>query len=158
MPINPVSADKSSPTDESQAASAMAEEMRVKRAIKYAEKEHRESRDRAREASTLGKELANAFKKKHCFDRDDLKKLDRLEKLAKRIRNDAGGSDDQTTLEKAPNDLAEAVTRIAEVSASLSDKVQETPRQVISTGIIDKVNVLLELIVVVRNFSSKAST
>lgn len=158
VPINPVSADKSSPTDESQAANAMAEEMRVKRAIKYAEKEHRQSLDRAREASDLGQAIAASFKRKQSLDREDIKKLDRLEKLAKRIRSDAGGSDDEITLEKIPCDLADAINRIAEVASSLNDRVQETPRQVVSTTVIDKVNVLLELIGVVRNFSNKAST
>jgi hypothetical protein len=44
---------------------------------------------------------------------------------------------------------------VAKVSNSLNEKVQETPRQVVSTSIINKANVLLELIRIVRTFNRK---
>ena len=44
---------------------------------------------------------------------------------------------------------------IAQVSTELSNMVKETPRQVISANIIDKANVLLELIQIARSFSLK---
>ncbi len=151
-----ITADKSYPTDdENQRVNPIAEEMRIKREIRFAEKEHRQKLDRAKEASDLGQELAASFRRKNWLDREDFKKLDRLEKLAKRLRTEAGGSDDEVTLDHRPNDLAEAVGRIADVSASLNDRVQETPRQVISAKIIDNANVLLELIQLVRGFPSK---
>ena len=133
----------------------MAEEMRIKREIKSAEKDHKQNLERAREVSDLGRELVTSFKKNNSLDREDIKKLEKLEKLAKRIRSDAGGSDDEVSIAKMPGDLVEAMTCVAKVSASLNEKVQETPRQVVSATIIDKANVLLELIRIVRNFSRK---
>lgn len=153
-PVTSISADKSSPDSESQ-TNSMAEEMRVKREIKYAEKEHKQNLERARAVSDLGQDLAACLKEKDSLDREDIKKLDKLEKLAKRIRSEAGGSEDEVTIDKRPGDLVEALSCIAKVSASLNDKVQETPRQVISTSIIDKANVLLELIRIVRSLSHK---
>lgn len=133
----------------------MAEELRIKREIKSAEKDHEENLERAREVSDLGRELVVAFKKNNSLDRDDIKKLDKLEKLAKRIRSEAGGSEYEVRIEKKPGDLVQAMDCVAKVSASLNEKVQETPRQVVSATIIDKANVLLELIRIVRTFCRK---
>lgn len=155
-PIGSISADKGSPSaDDDQTGNSMAEEMRAKREIKFAEKEHQQNLERATEASDLGQHLAASFKKKNSLDREDIKKLEKLEKLAKRIRSEAGGSDDDVTIEKKPKDLAEAMNCLAEVAASLNHKVQETPRRVISTEIIDQANVLLELVRIVRSISGK---
>ncbi|MGI9167239.1 MAG: hypothetical protein ACR2G5_12825 [Pyrinomonadaceae bacterium] len=155
-PIGSINADKSSPSaEDDQTSNSMAEEMRAKREIKFAEKEHLQNLERANEASDLGQHLATSFKKKNSLDREDIKKLEKLEKLAKRIRSDAGGSDDDVTIEKKPKDLAEAMNCLAEVAASLNLKVQETPRRVISTEIIDQANVLLELVRIVRGINGK---
>ena len=155
-PLSSISADKRSPSNEvDQTVSSMTDEMRVRREIKFAEKEHQENLDRASEASALGENLAASFKKKNCLDRDDIKKLDKLEKLAKRIRSEAGGSEDDLTIEEKPKDLKEAMTLLAKVSASLNHKIQETPRRVISAEIIERANVLLELVRIVRNISGK---
>jgi sialic acid synthase SpsE len=133
----------------------MAEEMRINREIKSAEKDHKQNLERAREVSDLAQELAASFVKDNSLDREDIKKLEKLEKLAKRIRSEAGGSEDEVIIEKRPSDLVEAMNCIAKVSASLNEKVQETPRQVVSATIIDKANVLLELIRIVRSLSGK---
>jgi hypothetical protein len=150
-----VGADKSSSNEEGQSANPMADEMRVKREIRYAEREHKQNLDRAQELSELGKDLSLSFRKKQSLDRDDLKKLERLEKLANKIRNEAGGEDDAQPVEKKPNDLAEAIDCIAKVSASLNEKVQQTPRRVVSASTINKANVLLELIRIARGFFRK---
>jgi hypothetical protein len=155
-PISSISADKGSPTSpDYQRGNSMAEEMRIKREIRSAEKDHEQNLERAKEASNLGQELADSCTKNNSLSREDLKKLEKLEKLAKRIRSEAGGSDDEVAIEKRPSDLVEAMNCIAKVAASLNEKVQETPRQVVSATIIDKANVLLELIRIARNFSGK---
>ena len=156
VPPRSIGADQSSPDSaDNQRGNSMAAEMRIKREIRSAEKDHKQNLERASEVSDLGQELAASFKKNNSLDREDIKKLERLEKLAKRIRSEAGGSEDEVTIEKRPGDLLEAVNCVARVSASLNEKVQETPRQVISASIIDKANVLLELIRIVRSFSHK---
>lgn len=155
-PLSSINADKGSPdSPDNQTANSMAEEMRIKREIKSAEKDHKQNLERAKEISDLGQELSISFKRNNALDREDIKKLEKLEKLAKRIRSEAGGSEDEVTIEKRPSDLVEAMNCLAKVSASLNEKVRETPRQVISTSIIDKANVLLELVRIVRSFSSK---
>ena len=133
--------------------STIEEEMNAKRAIKLAEKEHQENLDRAREIGEIGKELRDSLKDKTSIERDCLKKVERLEKLTKKVRGDAGGDDEEVNITNRPTDIASATTQIAEVSESLSKDVQNTPRQVVSASVISRANVLLELIKMLRAFA-----
>lgn len=154
-PPTTITAEQGRPDSEEQAPTGLDYEMRAKRAIKYAEREHQENLSRAREASELGNALATAFEKNKSLGSADLKKLEKLEKLTKKIRTEAGASDDDFELEKKPCDLAEAINGVAKVSNSLSEKVLKTPRQVVSASIIEESNVLLELIRIVRTFVAR---
>ena len=129
------------------------EELRAKRAIRMAEKDHEENLKRAREIAQLGKELNNSLKDKSILDRDALKKVERLEKLTKKVRGEAGGEDEEVEIPNRPADLPSTLAQIAEASESLSKDVIDTPRQVISASMIGKANVLLELIKMVRSFT-----
>ena len=133
----------------------IAEEMRVKREISFAQKQHKQNVDRAQELSCLGTEIGTTFKQKNQLDRGDLKKLDRLEKLTKSIRSAAGGSDDKTEIKDMPGDLPAVISKMAEVADALKEDVEKTPRHVISTTVIDQANVLLELIRLVRGLSAR---
>jgi hypothetical protein len=129
------------------------EEMRAKREIKLAEKDHEENLKRAREIAEIGKELKISLKDKSTVDRDCLKKIERLEKLTKKVRGEAGGEDEEITIPNRPSDLDSAITQIAEASENLSKRVQETPRRVVSAAVISNANVLLELIKMARAFA-----
>ena len=128
-------------------------ELNAKRAIKLAEKEHEENLDRAREISDIGKELRSCIAKpKLNVDREFMKKIERLEKLTKKIRGEAGGEDEDVKMANRPSDLNSAVTQIADVSESFAKDVQNTPRQVVSASVISTSNVLLELIKIFQSF------
>ena len=133
--------------------SEMEEELNAKRAIKLAEKEHQENLDRAREIGQLGKELRDSLKDKTSIDRDCLKRVERLEKLTKKVRGEAGGEDEEVNISNRPTDIASATMQIADVSQSLSKDVQNTPRHVVSASVISRANVLLELIRMLRAFA-----
>lgn len=126
------------------------EEMRAKRAIKMADKAYQQNMERARDLSVLGETVNTSFKQKTYLGRDDIKKLEKAEKLAKSIRNAAGGSEDENQMEQPPKDLASALSRLAEVAESLKKNVEKTPKHVISTTVIDEANVLLELTRIIR--------
>src|SRR2546425_9123923 len=134
---------------EGNSPASMEEEMRAKRAIKVAEKEYQQNVDRARDLSALGASVNTSFKQKGYLGKDDLKKLAKAEKLAKAIRNAAGGSDDNE-MERPPKDLACARSLFADVAESLKKNVEKTPKHVVSTTVIDEANVLLELTRIVR--------
>ena len=133
----------------------MEEEMRAKRAIKSAEKEYHENLDRARDLSLLGASIVASFKQKNELNREDARKLEKVEKLAKGIRRAAGGSEDDVEMENPPRDLACALDMLGEVSNSLKEKVEKTPKHVISAAVIDEANVLLELVRIVRSLPPK---
>ena len=131
------------------------EEIRAKRAIKLAEKDHEENLERAKEISELAKALQVALKDKTTIDRDSSKKLERLEKLTKKIRSESGGEDEEVKIVDRPADITAAVNQIAESAETLSKEVQNTPRQVVSASMIGKANVLLELIKLLRAFDPR---
>ena len=129
------------------------EEMRAKRAIHFADKAHKENLNRARDLAILGASLADAFKEKKHFDRDDFKKLEKAEKLTKNIRDAFGGSTEEELIEKPPTDLADAMTQLAQLTESLKERVEKTPKRVVSAAVIDEANVLLELIRIVKKMT-----
>lgn len=147
--------DKTSRDDMDRPFAAIEEELRAKRAIQVADKEYQENLNRVRDLSLLGASIVSSFKQKNSLDPDDVKNLEKAEKLAKRIRRAAGGSEDEVEMEKPPTNLASAVTMLGDLSQSLKDKVEKTPKHVISASVIDEANVLLELIRIVRTLPAK---
>lgn len=147
-----ISADKSN-MDDKPPLTTFEEEIRAKRLIKLAEKEHEENLKRAREISQLSQDLSAALKTRSSLGREDTKKLERLEKLTKKIRDEAGGESDDVQIVNAPSDVSSAVTQIAENAELLSKDVQKTPRQIVSTTVIDRANVVLQLLKILRGFT-----
>ena len=128
-------------------------EMLARQDLKAAEKDHKENLERAREAAQLSTELLNAYQHQKAFSRVDEKKLERLEKLARKIRSEAGGSDGEATLENVPNQMEPALTRLIEVTDKMRKVVEKTPRQVVSASVIERANELLEIIRYIRSFT-----
>ncbi|HSD46517.1 MAG TPA: hypothetical protein VLB87_07830 [Pyrinomonadaceae bacterium] len=149
-PQSPLPRDRDNPQ-----LGSFEEEIKAKRAIKLAEKGHQENLERARQILDLAKDLQANLKDKSTIDRDSLKKIDRLEKLTKKIRNEAGGEDEEVKIVDRPADMTAAVNQIVESAESLSKTVHDTPRQVVSASMISTANVLLELIKLLRAFDPR---
>jgi hypothetical protein len=127
-------------------------DMMVKRRIRLEEKQYQENIDRAREAAQIGAELHAAFSNSHHLTESDFKKLDRLEKITKKIREEVGGSNGDGIPDKVPTDVQSALERIDCVADTLKARMEKTPRMVVSAAVIDTANELLDLIKIVRNF------
>ena len=125
-------------------------EMRARQALKAEKKQYDENVARAREASDLASEIVKAYEAKKTFNSEDAKKFERLEKLAKRIRNEAGGSDSEPDVKDIPGVMDVAVKQVAEMADDLRKMVEKTPRHVISAAVIDQANKLLGLLEHVR--------
>lgn len=126
----------------------------IKRAeIRHEEESHRELIERADETERIGIDLRAAFDKYQSLSRDDLKRLERMEKLARKIRSSAGGSDDDEQLKDPPAQLDKAVERLAETSGKLGESVRKTSRLVVSGAVIKHSNELIELIRLIRTFA-----
>src|SRR6185436_11205415 len=94
----------------------------------------------------LSAELKDAMARANGLGPEDKKKLEKVEKLTRKVRSEAGGSDSEVTLEKYPVDLKSAFVRLADVSEEMRKEVEKTPRQVVSASVIDRANQILEII------------
>jgi hypothetical protein len=128
------------------------EEMRARGEIKFAEKERLENLDRAREAAQLGSELYVTYTRINSFTPTEKKKLDRLEKVTRKIRSRAGGSDGDVTITDLSNQVGQMLKRLAETADEMRKAVEKTPRQIVSAAVIERSNEVLELIRYVRPF------
>ncbi|HZT60928.1 MAG TPA: hypothetical protein VFA21_20155 [Pyrinomonadaceae bacterium] len=127
-----------------------AEEIIARAEIRHQEETHKEMVDRAGEAAQIGGEILDDYKKNNALSGDDFKKLERLDKLAHKIRGTAGGSED-VDLEDPPSKLDDAVKRLADASDLLNKSVQKTSRMVISAAVINHSNELINLIKRIRD-------
>jgi hypothetical protein len=151
-PVDAVEAQKQKSRDDNLVLGSIDDEMRAKRNLKLLEKEYKDNVQRAREAAELSSQLRDALKEGRPFGRDETKKLERLEKLARKIRDEAGGSDEESLLNNPPGKLDSALSTIADVAESLYKALQKTPRQVISASIIENANRLAKLARLTRSF------
>jgi hypothetical protein len=120
--------------------------MRARSILKAEKKQYDENVARAREVSQLATQLVEAYEAKKMLGSEDGKKLERLEKLTKKIRNEAGGSETNPDVKDIPEVRADTVKRVAELADELRTLVEKTPRHVISASVIDQANKLLGLI------------
>ena len=120
-------------------------------------KEHRELLERSDKAWHLTDELNKSFVQNNAFSSGDRAKLTELEKLIKKIRkNLGGGGDDRDQSEEAkPSTLADAFNQLAEASAALNDELKKQTRHELSADSIDKLNEMLDLVTLIRNFAQQ---
>ena len=96
-------------------------------------------------------DLKAAYDAKKMFGSEDQKKLERLEKLTRRIRNEVGGSENNAEPKDLPKSMPEAVESVARMADELCEQVEKTPRHVISATIIDQANKLITVIQFLRD-------
>jgi hypothetical protein len=146
----PKNSDKEDKNDPFHDFGSPENEMRARQQLKAEKKQYDENVSRAREASYLASEIVRAYEARKTFNSEDVKKFEKLEKLAKRIRNEAGGSDTEPDVKDIPGGMDAAVKQIAEMTEDLRKLVEKTPRHVISAAVIDQANKLLGLLQHVR--------
>jgi archaellum component FlaC len=126
-------------------------EMRSKLEIKEEKKKYDEHVARAKEISQIASQLSQDYETRKAFSSEDDKKFERLEKLTKRIRNDAGGAENHDDADKEiPAGMDQSLKKISEMADELEKQVENTPRNVISAAVIDQANKLLGLIQHIR--------
>jgi hypothetical protein len=125
-------------------------DMQTRLILRAEKKAYEEHLARAREARQLASDLETSFESRNSFTPEDQKRLERLEKLTRRIRNEVGGSDSDSKPDDLPTEVGKAVAEIAEMSKDLAKLVEKTPRRVLSATIIDHANKLIDVIQFVR--------
>lgn len=137
--------------DEDVDFSSRESEMRTRLAIQKEKKDYEENVARAKEARQLASDLKLAYETRNSFTSQEQKRLERLEKLTRRLRNEAGGSDTNADPKDLPHSIGSAIKLVAEMAENLCKEVQKTPRRVVSASIIAQANKLIGLIQHVRN-------
>lgn len=144
------SSSSSSPGQRPTRLGSPAEEIIRRAEIRHAEEAHQEMVERADETAELAVELRASFQTSKALGRDELKKLERMEKLARKIRGSAGGDDDKLALKETPPHLGAAMEKLTQLSEELKKGVSKTSRLVISGTVIERSNELIELIRFIR--------
>jgi hypothetical protein len=127
-------------------------EMRAKLALRAEKKLYDENLARAKETSEIASQLLESYHAKKSFSTADNKRLERIEKLTRRIRNEAGGTETDIEIESSPV-METAMKSVADMAEELRKEVEKTPRHVISTTVIDQANKLIGLIQHVRDLN-----
>jgi glucose/arabinose dehydrogenase len=130
--------------------SSVTEEMLKDAEIRRLEMTHKENLQRAREAAQLGAELREVFERQKTLGAAEMKKIGRIEKLARAIRNEAGGDDVNDGLKDPPARMEAALSRLSEMCDELRKKVEKTPRHVVSAAVITSANQLIALAKLIR--------
>lgn len=120
----------------------------AKKRIENEEKEYNELIDNGEEAAKLGTELSEKLERNQKFSSDDLKKLDRLEKLVKKIRSDLGAKDDSDSEDSKTfkSSLYNAGKTLQETTGDLLSEIKKIGRHTISVVAIESSNSLLKLV------------
>lgn len=126
------------------------EDMRIKLRLKAEEKEFKDNLERAQDAETISNELIKSFETNNALSAQDKKKLERMEKLVKRIRNASGGDDDDVNVIIQSTAVKDILKSISEQTAKLNTEFKKTTRNVVSAAVIENANMILDLIRTLR--------
>jgi hypothetical protein len=152
MPQSPAPANPPTNTDKDDDVDFGSREYdaRARLILKAEKKAYEEHVSRAKEASDIASELKTSYAAANVLNAADQKRLERLEKLTKRIRNDVGGSEMEANPRDLPNTVGDGITLMADIAKELYDEVEKTPRHVVSASLIEQANKLLAVIQFVR--------
>lgn len=134
--------------------SAVPEDMRRRMAMERAESEHRKVLEDVDKLHGLSSEVARRYQEHGKLSNDDLKKVNTIEKLAKRVLNHALGDEVADDAPK-PLTLAEAVDRMQAVAAKISATMKDETRFEVSAGVIADSNEMIHLAQIIRREQKK---
>jgi hypothetical protein len=133
------------------------QETLAKQRIEREKKDYEELLKRSEEAVKLSEELEKSFVDSNQISAEDQKKLDRLEKLVKKIRTELGGDDDEGEPEKSenakpekPSTMVNAFKTLQSNAAQLFSEIKKSTRYSVSVVAIQTSNALLKLVKFIR--------
>lgn len=116
-------------------------------------KDYAELLERGKEAVKLSDELEKSFSQNNQLSGEDRKKLDRLEKVVKKIREGIGGKDDDEEMIEAadrPSTILNALKTLQTNTVKLVDELQKTSRYSVSVIAVESSNLLLKVVRLLR--------
>lgn len=120
----------------------------AKHRIDREKKDFAELLARGKEAVKLSEELEKSFSENNQLSTEDQKKLDRLEKVVKKIRNEIGADEDDEDAQKEnkPLSILNALKTLKDNTVRLVDELGKTTRYSVSVIAIESSNALLKVV------------
>ncbi|MCI0659434.1 MAG: hypothetical protein L0220_00015 [Acidobacteria bacterium] len=85
------------------------------------------------------------------LSRSSEKKLKDMEKFAKQIRSDSGGSEDEK-LDPPPSSLTDALEQLSQASDRLNENLAKTSRRVVSIAVVNDATEIIQLVKLLRGY------
>lgn len=130
-----------------------------KQRIEREKKDYQEMIERGEEALKISDELEKSVAQTSKLSSQDQAKLERLEKIVKKIRKELGGDDDgeksavvpestneETELDEKPSTVMSAIKKLQSNAAKLVEELKKTSRFSISAIAIQSSNALLKIV------------
>ena len=120
----------------------------AKQRIEREKKEFAELLSRGEEAVKLSNELEQSFSQNNQLSNDDRKKLDRLEKIVKKIRDEIGAKDDDeaSEIDNKPLSVMNALKALQNSTVELVDELKKSTRYTVSVVAVESSNLLLKVV------------
>ena len=133
------------------------DEMLAKQKAARDKKNHEEMLERGEEALKLANQLEASFNQNKNLSSQDRAKLQSLEKVVTKIREDLGGDDDESeeveaarAEEPKPSNIEEAFRYLQSTTIKLVDELKKTTRFSISAIAIQSSNTVLKIVKFLR--------
>jgi hypothetical protein len=127
------------------------EDMRIKMAIERADSEYRRTIEDADKMNDLSAEVARSYRDNGRLNADELKKLGTIEKLAKRILNQAGGDEVDDKNKPQQRSLPEALEQLTTAAANIQKSIKAQTRFVVSAAVIAGSNEVINIAQFIRH-------
>lgn len=128
------------------------DDMRIKMAIAREENEYKKTLEDVEKLSGLSEEVARVYVDRKQLSADEVKKLNTIEKLAKRVLNHAGGEevgDKSGSVERLA--LAEAIDKLNAAAACIKKDMKAETRFVVSATVVANSNQVISLARLIRH-------
>lgn len=146
-PPNPLSRR---PTQE-QDNGAIPDEMRTRMEIARADSDHKKLLESAKQLGDLSAEVEKKYLESSALGGDEYKKLNSIEKLAKKILSDSGGSRvDEKGDELNGVTVGDAISRLKKAAVAVEHQVTIQTRFVVSAAVISQSNEVIRLTQYIR--------
>lgn len=123
----------------------------VRMQIQREESEHKKRLEKASQIRNLASDLLKDSEGGKLHRSAD-KKLRDIEKAARQIRSELGGSNDDTPLESPPDSLNKAVHQIDALSEQFNTSIEKTSRRIVSATVLSEATEIIQLVKIIRGF------
>ena len=113
-------------------------------------KDYEEMLENGEQAVKLTEEVELSFNKNKKISSTEIQKLEKIEKLLKKIRKELGGDDDDDVKPEKPASIKSAIETLKESSVNLYNELKKTSRYTISAVAIQSSNKLIDIVRYIR--------